>query len=80
MGCQECDELRLAALAASRSYHELLGDVEAAHLRREPPESLLELSTRLKAASDARDVAFSALNNHSVTHQMADLLRLGKGA
>ena len=80
MGCRECDRLRLAALAASRAYHELLGDMDAAHLRSESQETLLALSTRLTAASDARDVAISDLVNHSRTHEMADLSRLGKGA
>ena len=31
--CSECDDLLTAALSASKEYHNLLSDLEAAHIR-----------------------------------------------
>jgi hypothetical protein len=57
-GCPDCDRLQQAALIASKAYHELLGDLEAAHIRRSS-EALSGLSALLERALRIRDAAIA---------------------
>jgi hypothetical protein len=61
--CQQCRDLQQMALTASKAYHELQEDLEAAHICRNS-EVLALLSTRLEAALKGRDTAITELTDH----------------
>jgi hypothetical protein len=65
--CQRCSDLRQIALAASKAYHELLINLEAAHIRRDL-EAQLFLSEGLERALQGREAAIAELTNHEATH------------
>jgi hypothetical protein len=65
--CSHCVDLLHTALVASKVYHHLLEDLEAAHIRHDT-----ELACRLKAQEGKtvlnRDKAIMALCDHEHTH------------
>ena len=65
--CQRCSDLRQIALAASRAYYKLLGDLEAAHICHNRETAML-LSIHLEAAFQSRNSAIAELANHESTH------------
>jgi hypothetical protein len=64
--CQRCSDLQQIALIASRAYHKLLEDLEAAYIRHNS-EVLTLLSTRIEGALLARNAAIAELTNHEST-------------
>ena len=66
--CFECDQLLIAALTASREYHTLLSDLEAAHIRGDTPEAY-RLQEQVNQAVPTRDNALAELCQHQWTHQ-----------
>ena len=65
--CPHCDNLRHAALIASKAYHELLGDLEAAHILRNS-EAPVGLSVLLEKALQIRNAAIAELAAHENGH------------
>ena len=65
--CLQCRALERIALDASRAYHELLADLEAAHIRHDLEATSL-LSVRLKKAFQRREMAVNELTAHESTH------------
>lgn len=65
--CPDCLDLQHMALAASKAYHCLLEDLEAAHICHNS-EVLMLLSTRLRKALQERDAAIDKMKNHEHTH------------
>ena len=70
--CSQCERLMLAAIAASRAYHNLLGDLESAHIRHDV-EQLFHIQEQAAKALLERDESIRALNDHERVHirQMA---------
>jgi hypothetical protein len=66
LDCQQCRGLQQIALAASKSYHERLQDLEAAYIRHNS-EVVMLLSSRLESAFRSRNAAISELTNHEST-------------
>ena len=66
-GCPHCDSFLQAALEASRTYHELLGALERAHIRNET-EATYHLQAQIAQALLSRDKAITALLDHQRTH------------
>jgi hypothetical protein len=69
--CSNCDSLLKAALEASKTYHELLGALEAADIRHNSELALHLQAGETKSASDRND-AITALRDHqrSCSHAM----------
>ena len=65
--CPNCRDLQQIALTASKAYHELQEDLEAAHICHNS-EVLAYLSTRLEKALQSRNAAIAELTNHEATH------------
>ena len=59
----------MAALGTSRLYHDLLGTLEAAHIRHEA-EQLFHLQERVSEALLDRNNAINALSRHERIHAM----------
>jgi hypothetical protein len=57
----------LAAIEASRAYHDLMGDLETAHIRRDAGQPF-EIKPRVAMALKDRDSAIQALNHHERSH------------
>ena len=72
--CAFCDGLLVAALETSCRYHELLGTLEAAHIRHDA-EPLFRIQERVSEALLERDHAINALADHERSHAMADTLQ-----
>jgi len=66
VNCRRCSDLQQIALTASKAYHELLEDLEAAHICHNS-EVLTLLSTRLEAAFQSRNAAIAELSSHEST-------------
>jgi hypothetical protein len=58
----------LTAVDASRVYHDLRGDLESAHIRRDAEEPF-RLQRRVADALKDRNVAVKALNDHEHAHK-----------
>ena len=67
LDCQLCFGLQRIAIEASRGYHELQANLEAAHIRHDS-ETALTLSRRLERASQVRDASIAELTDHESTH------------
>jgi hypothetical protein len=57
----------LAAIEASRAYHQLMGDLETAHIRRDARQPF-EIKQQVAIALKSRDSAILALNHHERSH------------
>jgi len=66
VACQQCKDLQQIALTASKTYHQRLQDLEAAHICHNS-EALMLLSIRLDAAFKSRNTAIAELSNHEST-------------
>jgi hypothetical protein len=66
-GCLDCDRLQQVALMASRTYYELLGDLEAAHILHNS-DPVQRLSVLRKKALQIRDAAIAELTIHENAH------------
>jgi predicted Rdx family selenoprotein len=76
--CADCERLMLAAISASRIYHDLVGDLESAHIRRDTAEPF-RLQQQVADALRNRDAAIKALYDHEHTHRMPAVAgRLGR--
>jgi hypothetical protein len=64
--CPQCRYCKQAALTASKVYHAVLEDLEAAHISHNS-EALMVLSARLESAFQGRNAAIVALTNHENT-------------
>jgi hypothetical protein len=67
IACLHCDRLQQAALTASKAYHELLGDLEAAYILRYS-DVAVRLSVLLEKALQIRNAAIAELTAHENTH------------
>jgi hypothetical protein len=67
--CEDCEGLMLAAINASRVYHNLVADLESAHIRRDNAEPF-RLQQQVADALRNRDAAIKALNDHEHTHRV----------
>jgi hypothetical protein len=65
--CLECRGLQKLAIEASRAYHDLLANLEAAYIHHDSAASLT-LSVHLGKALKLRDSALAELVNHESTH------------
>jgi hypothetical protein len=73
--CSHCERLKLAALEASRAYHEILAELEFAHFSHN--NALIPaLRERLEKALRGRNTAISELTVHESTHKRAKSTRL----
>lgn len=70
--CTDCKGLTLAALDASRAYHNLLVDLEAWYIRRDAHEPL-EIREQVAAALYARDARLAELAAHRSTHEKSNV-------
>ena len=61
--CPRCHDLQQVALTASKAYHQLAEDLEAAHIRHNL-EVLMLLSAGLEGALRSRDSAIAELVDH----------------
>jgi hypothetical protein len=68
--CFECDQLLIAALTASREYHTLLSDLEAAHIRGDSSITF-GLQKQVNASVLKRDESISSLHQHRWTHTIS---------
>jgi hypothetical protein len=66
VNCRLCSDLQQIALTASKAYHKLQEDLEAAHICHNS-EALEPLSARLEAAFQSRNAAIAELTNHAST-------------
>jgi hypothetical protein len=67
-GCSPCARLLQSALTASHSYHDLLRDLEGAHIRNDT-EAAFQLQARLADAISIRNKAVLVLREHQLTHE-----------
>jgi hypothetical protein len=65
--CALCERLLFAALAASRLYHDPLGDLEAWHIRQDEQRAF-RLRKEVAEALFDRDAAIAGLAEHERTH------------
>ncbi len=65
--CSQCRHLQQLAIEASKAYHALLANLEAAYVRHDS-EASLALSAHLDKALKLRDAALAELTNHESTH------------
>jgi len=68
--CGHCEKLMMAAIDASTIYHALLGELESAHIRRDPDQPF-RIQERVAEALTDRDAAIRALNDHERVHKTA---------
>jgi hypothetical protein len=66
--CARCEGLMLAAINASKAYHDCLADLESAHIRHDVEEPF-GLKQQVAKALRNRDSAINALNDHEYTHK-----------
>ena len=66
--CSQCKGLQRIAIEASRAYHELQANLEAAHIRHDLEDSLT-LSRRLERGLKVRDASIKELTDHEGTHR-----------
>jgi hypothetical protein len=72
--CQQCERLKLAAIEASKTYHDLLSELESAHISHK--DALIPgLRERRDKALLSRDTAISELAAHENTHKRAKSTR-----
>jgi len=76
--CRHCERLMLEAVEASRIYHVLLGELESAHIRRDPEQPFRIQQQVAKALSD-RDAAIRVLNDHERSHKSAPVRQMAAG-
>jgi len=65
--CAHCEGLLRAALRASKAYHNLLGVLEAAHIRHDLEQAFL-IQEEVVEALLTRDEAVTALSEHERSH------------
>jgi hypothetical protein len=65
--CEHCERLMLAAVEKSRIYHDLLADLESAHIVRDVEQSFI-IKQRVAEALRGRDEAIRVLTEHERTH------------
>ena len=65
--CSHCDSLLQTALEASRAYHDLLADLEAAHIRHDT-DLTFRIHEQVAEALSNRDAAVAAISEHARTH------------
>jgi|HubBroStandDraft_6_1064221.scaffolds.fasta_scaffold831628_1 hypothetical protein len=68
--CPQCADCLQAALEASHAYHDLLGSLEAAHIR-EDRQDTYRLQVQVKQAVQRRDRTLAELCQHRGTHACA---------
>ena len=66
-GCLQCEGLRQAAIAACEAYHNLLGSLEAAHIRRDT-DTTFRIQQQAATALGNRNDAIRVLSEHESTH------------
>jgi hypothetical protein len=65
--CAHCESLLRTALKASKTYHDLLGVLEAAHIRHDLEHAFL-IQDEIAEALLSRDEAIAALSEHERVH------------
>ena len=75
--CPHCDGLQKAALRASRAYHKLVGDLEAAHIIHDS-EATGFLSIHLEKALRDRNAAIAELTAHENAHAQTKPVMAGQ--
>ena len=68
--CSTCSELLTPTIEASKSYHDLLADLEAAHIRKDSAKAI-RISEQVTNALRDRDAALAALTCHRSSHTRA---------
>jgi hypothetical protein len=66
--CLTCDDLTLAALDASRLYHDLLGALEAAYISKDTDSITTSTREQLDKATRQRCEAIAQLTDHRRVH------------
>jgi hypothetical protein len=73
--CPHCERLKLAAVEASRAYHDIMADLESAHIIKHDDKLTLALREGMAKALLSRNVAISELTAHESTHKRAKSMR-----